>query len=152
MLAIPVLAVAALLVLANTNPGRQLIESQTASLTGGMVRLTGLSGRFPDRLRVSKIEVADAKGVYVTVAGVTLDWSPLQLVHKTASVQLLQAQSLDVSRLPESSGTSKTSSSSSFNLPVRVMLQRLQIDRATIGAPVAGVAAVLGLAGSAQID
>ncbi|HYZ22049.1 MAG TPA: hypothetical protein VE690_07820, partial [Rhodopila sp.] len=153
LLAIPVLAVAAVLVLANTDPGRHLIENQTASLTGGMVRIEGLQGRFPDRLRVARIEVSDAKGPYVSIAGLVLDWSPLQLLHRTARVETLQAAELDVSRMPESSsakGTGKTTSTS-YSLPVAVDLQQLRIERAQISAPVAGVPAVLALTGSAQI-
>ncbi|HEX2941424.1 MAG TPA: translocation/assembly module TamB domain-containing protein [Rhodopila sp.] len=151
LLAIPVLAVLAVLILANTGFGRHLIETETASLTGGMVRIENLGGRFPDRLRAGKIIVSDAKGPYVTVSDLELDWSPLQLLHKTAQVQVLQAQGLQVSRLPESSGK-KSTSKSSFSLPVHVDLKRLQIDHATIAKPVVGVAAALKLTGSAQIQ
>ena len=49
-------------VVANTDPGRRFIEQQTASLTGGMVRIQGLAGRFPDALRAEQIQVSDAKG------------------------------------------------------------------------------------------
>lgn len=151
LLSIPVLAVIAVLVLANTGPGRHLIETETASLTGGMVRIEGLGGRFPDKLRTAKIIVSDAKGPYVTVSDLVLDWSPLQLLHKTAQVQVLQAQGLDVARLPESSGKQSTSKSS-FSLPVHVDLQHFQIEHATIAAPVVGVPAALRLTGSAQIQ
>src|SRR6202012_1055383 len=82
LLAVPALAIALVLVLANIDPGRRLIESQTASLTGGMVHLEGLAGRFPDALKVGRIEVSDAKGPYVTVSGVVLDWSPLKLLQR----------------------------------------------------------------------
>ena len=32
-----------------------------------MVRIEGLAGRFPDALRVGRIQVSDAKGPYVTI-------------------------------------------------------------------------------------
>ncbi len=56
-----------MLILANIGPGRALIKSQTESLTGGIVRIQGLAGRFPDALRVGQIQVSDAKGPYVTI-------------------------------------------------------------------------------------
>jgi translocation and assembly module TamB len=153
LLAIPVVAVIAVMILANTSPGRHLIESQATSLTGGMVKLQGLGGRFPDRLRLGQIIVSDAKGAYVTVSDVALNWSPLRLLQKQAHVDLLQVGAVDVTRLPESSSTTTTKSSSggSFSLPVRVDVDRLQIDKISIAKPVAGAAAVLAATGSAHV-
>ena len=149
LLALPVLAVAVVLVVANIDPGRRFIERQTASLTGGVVRIEGLGGRFPDALRAGRIQVSDAKGPYVTVSGVILDWSPLKLLGRTAQIDQLQADRLDFSRLPESE--SKSSSSGSFELPVTVDLRHLHVEQAVVGAPVAGVAATLALDGAANL-
>ncbi len=120
LIVLPMLAVVVVLVFANTSPGRRLIENETASLTGGMVRLQDLSGRFPDALRVGQIQVSDAKGPYVTIRELALDWSPLKLLGRTAQVDRLTAAQIDVSRLPQSSSPSTSSSSGSFSLPVRV--------------------------------
>jgi translocation and assembly module TamB len=151
LLAIPLLAAVVVAIVANMDAGRRLIERQTAELTGGMVHIEGLSGRFPDALRAARIQVSDAKGPYVTISGLLLDWSPLQLVHRTAQIDLLQADQLDFSRLPEPETKPRSSTSGSVNLPVRVDLHRLFIARATIGAPVAGAAATLALDGSADL-
>ena len=150
VLAIPVLGVAIALAVANVDPGRRFIEREIDSLTGGMVRIQDLAGRFPDALRIGRIEVLDAKGPYVTVSALTLDWSPLKLTRRIARIDLLQAERLEFSRLPES-GSKKTSSGGSYNLPVQIDLGRLHVDQAVIGAPVAGVAAILALEGSAQL-
>jgi translocation and assembly module TamB len=152
LLALPVLAVAVVLVAANVDPGRRFIERETASLTGGMVRIDGLAGRFPDALRVGRIQVSDAKGPYVTVSGVVLDWSPWKLLGRTALVDQLQANRLDLVRLPESENNTSGSSGGSFNLPVHVDLRHLHIGQAIIGAPVAGVAASLALDGTAALQ
>ena len=113
LLAIPILAVLIVLVVANIDPGRRLIESETASLTGGMVRIEGLAGRFPDALRASQIQVSDAKGPYVTISGLVLDWSPSRLLQRTAQIDLLQADRLDLARLPESESKKSGSGSRS---------------------------------------
>jgi translocation and assembly module TamB len=149
LLAMLVLAVAIVLVAPNIDPGRRLIQTETASLTGGMVRIEGLAGRFPDALRVGRIEVSDAKGPYVTISGLVLNWSPLKLLQRIALIDRLQADRLDLTRLPESE--SKTSSSESFSLPVQVDLRHLHIDQAVVGAPVAGVAATFALDGEGQL-
>jgi translocation and assembly module TamB len=151
LLAIPILAVAAILIVANTGPGRHFIQNEITSLTGGMVRIDGLTGRFPDALRVGQIQVSDTKGPYVTVSGVVLDWSPLKLLQRTALVDRLQADRLDFARLPEPEGKPSTSSGS-FHLPVQVDLRHVHINRAVIGAPIAGVAATLALDGAAKLQ
>jgi translocation and assembly module TamB len=150
LLAIPVLAVVAVVIGANTDAGRRLIERETASLTGGMVRIQGLAGRFPDALRAGQIQVSDAKGPYVTIDGLVLDWSPLKLVQRIAQIDQVRADHLTFVRLPESESKT-TSSSSSYSLPVRVDLRHLQVDQAVVGASVAGVAATLALDGSADL-
>ena len=150
LLALPIVLVGVILIVANTDPGRRLIESETASLTGGMVRITGLAGRFPDALRVGQIQVSDAKGPYVTISGLILDWSPVRLVERTAQINRLQADRLDFSRLPVSE-SSTSSSSGSFALPVHVDLRHLQVDQAVVGAAVAGTAATLALDGDAEL-
>ena len=150
LLALPVVLVVLVLLIANTDPGRRLIENQTASLTGGMVRLQGLAGRFPDALRVGQIQVSDAKGPYVTVSNLVLDWSPLKLLGRTAQVDDLRAERVDFARLPQSESKT-TSSSGAFSLPVRVDVRHLHIDQAVIGAPVAGVAATLAVDGAADL-
>ena len=127
-----------ILIGANTGPGRRLIESETASLTGGMVRIEGLAGRFPGALRADQVQVSDAKGPYVVVSGLILDWSPLRLLQRTAQIDRLRADRLDFSRLPQSESQS-SGSGGSLALPVRVDLRRLHIDRAIVGAAVAGL-------------
>ena len=150
LLAIPVLAVIVVAVGTNIDLGRRFIESQTASLTGGMVHLQGLDGRFPDALRLGRIQISDTKGPYLTISGLSLDWSPLQLLHRTAQIDQLRADRVDFTRLPQSDGP-KSTSNSAFNLPVRVDLRHLRIDQANIGAPVAGASATLALDGSADL-
>ncbi len=152
LVAIPVQAAALAGLLANLDFGRRLIEDQTASLTGGMVRITGLAGRFPDALRADRIQVSDAKGPYVTVTGLALDWSPAMLLKRVAQIDRLTADSVDLARLPESGSTAPAKDSGgSFTLPVTVELARLQVDKASIGAPVAGTAATLALIGSGEL-
>lgn len=152
LVALPVLVVLIVLIVANTGPGRRVIETEATSLTGGMVRIQGLAGRFPDALKLGQIQVWDANGPYVTVQGLVLDWSPLRLLRRVAQVDQLTAAHVDFSRLPGSSGPSKSSDGGSFSLPVRIDLRHLHVDQATMGAAVAGTAATLVLDGSGRLD
>jgi translocation and assembly module TamB len=152
VLALAVLAVAALLVGLNTDPGRRLAERVVQQATGGQVTVTGLAGTFPTALRVAQIEVWNAGTVWLTVQNATLDWSPARLLAGEVRVGGLTATRVAVAGLPVSSGASNGSSSGGLRvLPVRVVVQRLHVDRLEIAAPVAGVAAALSVDGSARL-
>ena len=144
---VPLLLVALILVGGNTGPGRHLIERLTPTLTGGEIRIAGLAGRFPDRLRAAHFELRDKDGAYLTIDGLTFDWSPLQLLHATLFIDRLDVTEADFPRMPVSSG-----SSSSSGLPVRIALQQMQIDRLRIGAAVAGQTVLLSAIGSGALD
>jgi translocation and assembly module TamB len=148
LIAFPVLLVVAVLVTANVDPGRRLIERLTPQLTGDLVRLSGISGRFPDALRIEHIEVRDKVGAYVTVSDAALNWSPMALLRGLASVDVLSAANVTVARLPVSSG----GASSTFSVPLRVAVRQLRIDALDVGRPVAGVAMALAVDGRARID
>jgi len=46
----PILLACVVLIVANTDPGRRLIEAATEWATAGTVKLDGIDGRFPDAL------------------------------------------------------------------------------------------------------
>ena len=150
---LPVFVVLAAVLLLNLDPGRRLVERLAGQLTGGQVVIAGLGGRFPDRLRLAHAEVHDAQGAWLLLDGVALDWDPLALLHKEARIELLTASGVQVPRLPVSSPAAAKPSADSqpFSLPVRVSVEAIRIARAEIGAPVAGVAAVLALDGRAHL-
>jgi translocation and assembly module TamB len=150
LIAVPVVALALLLVAANVAPGQRAIAGLAGRLTGGMVAIEDLSGRFPDRPRIGRIAVRDAKGEWLSATDVALDWAPLALLQRQAWVRNFSAATLHVTRLPESSGGS--SSSGSFSLPVTVKLDALHLAQITLDAPVAGTPAQLSVQGSATLE
>jgi translocation and assembly module TamB len=149
---LPLALVAIILIAANTSPGRRLIESETKSVTGGTVILSGLSGRFPDALRLAHAELRDAHGPWLTIDNLVLNWSPLALIGKTADIQLLQAQSIAIPRLPAPSTTQTKPSQGGFSLPVKIDLHALHIARLALGAPVALKPAIVKIDGAAAVD
>ncbi|WP_158743768.1 translocation/assembly module TamB domain-containing protein [Acidisphaera sp. L21] len=150
----PIFVVLAAILLLNIDPGRRLVERLAGQLTGGQIEIAGLAGRFPDALRLGHAEVRDAKGAWLTLDDVALDWSPLALLHKEARVEMLSAGRIVVARLPETAPSASTASPASnepFSLPVRVSVEAIHVRRAEIGKPVAGVAAVVALDGKAHL-
>lgn len=148
------LAVGVILVGANTGPGRRLLMQQTTSLTGGMVALSGLSGRFPDNFHLDSIALHDKQGVWLSLKNIDLNWSPLSLVGRTARIYAIKADQLDIPRLPVSdtqAAPAKPSTSKS-SLGLGIDIQDLAVRRINVGAPLAGTAASFSLGGHGRLS
>ncbi|MFT9440227.1 MAG: translocation/assembly module TamB domain-containing protein [Acetobacter papayae] len=146
------LVVAGLLIWANTGAGRAVLLRQTEALTGGMVRVAGISGRFPDNFRLQSLEVRDATGPWLTLRDLHLDWSVLALLGRTARVNAFTADTLDLTRLPvseESKSEPETGTPSWHALGVDI--RKLSVRQITLGAPVMGQAAQLSLSGHGRL-
>ena len=165
LLLVPVLLVAGVFGALNTGPGRALAERQIASLTGGMVVLDGLGGRFPDALRLHHLEIRDSAGAWLLADDVLLDWRPSRLLSRVAAIDRLEASRVHMPRLPvgKTAPPGPAPASTPFRLPIHVVADRIRFDRAEIGAPVLGkslpggavsggaLAAVLAVDGQADV-
>ena len=153
LVALPVIAVAVLLIGLNIGPGRVAAELAIRRVTGGAVVLEGIYGSFPDALRLHHLEIRDAQGAWLLADDIALDWSPTRLLGRTAQIERLQAARLQVPRLPASGPAQPAPATESkpFSLPVRVIAQRVHVDRAELGPGVLGSAAALSLDGSADV-
>ena len=145
LVVVPAVLVALLLAGLNTGPGEQQVAALLNRLLAGQLQVQGLSGRFPDQLRLAHVELLDKKGVWAAADDVALDWSPLALLHKVAEVDLLHADRLRVERLRQSEGGSSS-------LPVRVRVARIAADQAELAAAVPGGPAALVLTGKLSLD
>ena len=154
LLALPILLVAVLLGALNTDLGRTVGLRQLVSLTGDSIRLQGLSGRFPDHLRLAHLELRDSQGTWLQADDIALDWSPLDLFHRQALIHRLEVSNLLLPRLPASdpaAAATPAQSSKPFTLPVRVTVESLSIPKAHLGAPLAGAPATLSLTATADL-
>ena len=148
LLALPVIAAALIFIGLNIGPGRLLAEQVVGRVTGGAVVIEGLSGRFPDALRLHHLEVRDAAGAWLLADDVLLDWSPTRLLRRAALIERLEAARMQVPRLPIASTAPAATDSQPFALPVRVTAQRIHVARAELGAGVLGAAATMSLDGN----
>ena len=154
-LALVALALVVLLVGANTGPGRRLIEQQATSLSGGLVTLTGLGGRFPDDLRVAHVEVHDHLGTWLTLDGIRLAWHPLALIGRTARIDLASIDRIGVARLPVADPDAKPApprTSGGSSVPnFAIDLRALHVGALDVAAPVSGFAADVGIDGHVKV-
>lgn len=140
-----------LLIWANTGSGRAVLVRQTEALTGGMVRVAGISGRFPDNFRLQSLEVRDASGPWLTLRGLHLDWSVWALLRRTARVNVFTADTLDLARLPEASKSEPETGTPTWHA-LGVDIRQLSVRQITLGTPVMGQAARLSLSGHGRLD
>jgi len=124
-----------------------MVEVTIARLSSGQVMLTGVSGHFPDDLRIAHVEARDAESVWLSADDLALQWSPSGLVRKLLQVQLLRAGRVQLLRLP-APPTSPKDKSESFKLPMRVDVAHVEIDKLDIGAPLGGTAASVRIRGN----
>lgn len=134
---------------ANTGPGRAWIERAVPGLSGGAVALAGLDGRFPDALRVDRLELRDAAGPWLVAEHLALDWSPGRLLSGTAVIQRLQAERVAVARRPLPA--SRPPPAAAPSLPVRVAVGALRVGRLELAPAVIGAAGVFALDGKAGL-
>lgn len=149
MIALPLVLVCALLIIANVDGGRRLLERTTERLSGGGVQLQGLAGRFPDQLQLAHLTLADTQGIWLQADDIRIDSSPLALLHKEARVELLHAGRLQIARAPQYASSQPKSSSGGLWFH-ELRLDQLDLQRVELGAPLAGEAVALRLTGNAR--
>jgi translocation and assembly module TamB len=148
LIGLPLLGLVLISTFANTGAGRAAIETLAAKFSGGDIVLQGLSGRFPDALRLAHGEIRDKDGTWLTLDDVALDWSPSRLLAGVAAIDTLSAAHIDVARLPVSESGTKSKTGAP---PLRLVLGALRVDRLELGAALAGLPAVARVAGKLDV-
>ncbi|HEX4051606.1 MAG TPA: translocation/assembly module TamB domain-containing protein [Steroidobacteraceae bacterium] len=141
-IALLLLSAAALMLIGNTQAGQRLLANATHSLTGGQVQLQGLSGRFPDNLRVQELLLSDPQGPWLRASDVHLDWFPLGLLRDRIRIRDIDAEQAAVLRRPaygsHPSGPSAAPKRGGFSLPMALQIDQLRLQRLMLGANLAG--------------
>ncbi|MDG5496780.1 translocation/assembly module TamB domain-containing protein [Niveispirillum sp. BGYR6] len=134
-----------------TGSGRDFVLAQARQSVPGL-GLEGASGNLFD-LRLTRLTMADAQGVWLTVEGARLSWSPWALLSRLVSVEALTADRVAVARQPLPGPEEPADPNAApFRLPVAIDLRQLAVGRAELGPDLlGGTAALLKLAGRADI-
>ena len=148
LVALLCVALCSLLIYGNTSAGRAAIPSLVVRLTGGTVKVTGLSGDFPRHLALARIELVDDQGIWLWASDIRIDWNPWVYLTSGLSVQDLRAARLAMERLPHSRAGPPGKSEPSIP---RIEIDHIAIARADLGAPLTGMPASLELDGRALL-
>ena len=138
---------ALMLIAGNTVRGRALIERAAARLSDGHVRLAGLSGSFPAAIDLSQLQLADARGVWLSAERISLRWSPLALLARHLKIERLQLARLAIVRPPVSEASQPGSRT---GLP-QIDIGQLSIKLLELGPELTGVRARLSIVGTTHV-
>ena len=149
---LPLVLAALVVAIANTDGGRRALERAVAQASGGRVLIEGLAGRFPDRLRVARIEMRDRDGTWAEASDLALEWSPSRLLRLQAHVAQFELARLALHRPPVSEEEpAAPRGKGSTRLPVRVDVDSLHIAALELAPPLAGVASTVEVRGRAHL-
>ncbi len=124
---LPVAVLSAILIFGNMDIGQRYIEKLAPMLTDNQVTLEGLSGRFPDRLQIRKLDIRDKAGLWLSLGDTQVDWSPLSILFNRINVETLAIGRVNLIRLPESSSESSESD-------LKINIDHLSLDKVIVGA------------------
>lgn len=107
---------------------------------GRTVVVTGFAGALSSQATVAQITIADEAGIWLTLRGITLDWTRSALFSGRVEVNQLSAEEIVLDRLPQSQGgTSAEAGSFALpELPVSINIGALTAARIVLGPTVLG--------------
>ncbi|MEY4871240.1 MAG: hypothetical protein RLZZ563_570, partial [Pseudomonadota bacterium] len=110
---------------------------------GREVTITGFAGALSSQASIEKLTIADDEGIWLTLNGITLDWSRSALLSGVVDVTELSAREIIVARKPVAGDSMPTPEAGDFalpELPVSISIGKLAAERIDLGADVLGEA------------
>ena len=148
LLALILLLIGALLVVGNTDSGRDFIVRMTSRLTNGNVQIAGIHGTFPASLDLDRLQLADDDGVWLYAEHISLRWTPSDLLFRHIKVDSFHVGLLHMERTPLPDKEKKPSNPPSVP---RADLADLTVDKLELGKALAGQPASLNVKGTAHL-
>ncbi|MCF4099264.1 translocation/assembly module TamB domain-containing protein [Maritalea mediterranea] len=158
------LAVAVVLVLGAvsflllTSTGRDITGNfiaNSASTDAQQVEITGVQQVLGDKLRIDKVQLSDAEGVWAEIEGVHVDYQLRQLISRHVVLDRLAVAKVHIYRLPIPDET-QDAAPTTFDLPEQFLpdplraavIDDISIDEIVLDEPVLGTTRRLALSGN----
>jgi translocation and assembly module TamB len=134
---------AAVLVFAGLQTGiakRWLVDVANRALAapGSATQIGAIDGLVPFDMTVSRVELDDRDGAWLTIDRAALKWSPSALLTGRLRVDLLSADTIAILRQPASSQSANTTGFSLPRLPLAIDLRDLDVRRLIVSPQIAG--------------
>lgn len=121
----------------------QALLEDNLSGVGRDVRIVGFNGALSSQATVDELTIADKDGIWITLRGLTLDWTRSALLRGRIEVNRLTAREIILARLPlaEEELSPEMTEATPFSLPdlpVSVNIGEVSADTLTLAASVLG--------------
>lgn len=117
--------------------GRSFIEGQLDGREAGRfgtIHVEGITGDPLNRFQIEHLTLTDSVGVWLSIENADLAWSPGSLMSRTADLDFVRAETIEVMRRPVLSPATESSSSGGWS----VSLDELNIAELALAEGVAG--------------
>ncbi|MEO6301311.1 MAG: translocation and assembly module protein TamB, partial [Paracoccaceae bacterium] len=114
---------------------------ENLSDAGRVVTVTGFVGALSSQATMQQMTIADDQGIWLTLKGVTLDWSRSALLSGQIDVNEFTVDEIDLERIPSTKSKMPSAEAKGFslpNLPVSINLKDIAAKRIVLGAAVLG--------------
>lgn len=154
---IATLFVGILVVFSQDNERSALIEyvEEQISSPSYQIRLNGIEGSLSSDVSLQSITIADEEGIWLEITKPRLIWTRSALLTGRLVVDTLEAEHIDFIRRPLPEETTRSPESSALQvpeLPVAVILEKLDLPSVEFGPDVFDLAAAASVNGSFVLD
>ncbi|OYX25469.1 MAG: hypothetical protein B7Z10_06235 [Rhodobacterales bacterium 32-66-7] len=122
---------------------------------GRTVTIEGFAGALSSRATVDRLTIADDTGIWLTVDGITLDWSRSSLLSGALLVEEFSADQITLTRLPVTDDPALPAPEAGGfalpDLPVSIDIEQVSAARITLGEDVLGQPVEGSLSASLQL-
>ncbi|PTX56145.1 autotransporter secretion inner membrane protein TamB [Litoreibacter ponti] len=122
---------------------------------GRTVRVEGFEGALSSTAQIARITIADDQGVWLELREIEMVWTRSALLRGRIEIDALTVAEAILSRPPQAPPSDMPSPEAQGfslpNLPVSVEIERVEIGRIALGAPILGAEAEMTLAASARL-
>ena len=126
----------------------------TLSSENMRISLNGLEGTLSSDVSLRSITIADKEGVWLTIQEPRLIWNRTALLRGRVEIESLTATKIDLPRQPAPDESLPTAEAQPFQLPelpVSVVVEKLDVAEVVFGEPVFGLAATTKVAGNIRL-
>ena len=142
ILALALMLLAPLPALADDRDTLTAFLEDSLSGAGRQVVVTGFAGALSSRATITELTIADDVGIWLTLRGLSLDWSRSALLSGRVVVSALTAEEIVLARLPEAGPAALPSPEAPGfrlpELPVSIEIGELSAARIELGPTVLG--------------
>ncbi len=126
--------------------------AKLASTDNRQVQITGASPLLSSPLTIDQVTVADSRGTYATIDGISLDWTPSDLIRKRFSAEMISAKTVAITRAPEPTAEQEPANDEPFQLPIDIDIKNVNLPSVQLGAALVKGDLAVSAQGAVQID